>query len=98
MPEPAKMTPNPVAPPSLGLERRIVRLVAYDPRWPEWFAAEAARLRNVLGNRIGEIEHIGSTAIPNMAAKPTIDILVAIPDREEVKPAIIEKMKGNGYH
>ena len=88
MPNPSHQTRNPVAPPALGLERRAVRVVAYDPRWPEWFAAEAARLRDALGNRVGKIEHIGSTAIPGLPAKPILDMMASVDSLEEAEQLI----------
>ncbi|MFK0402817.1 GrpB family protein [Microbacterium sp. NPDC090225] len=54
-------------------------LVAYDPSWPEQFAAAAAQLRSH-GDSDWVIEHIGSTAIPGMRAKPIIDLAVRIAD------------------
>jgi GrpB-like predicted nucleotidyltransferase (UPF0157 family) len=57
-----------------------VTLAAYDPGWPALFEREAARLRGVLGPRILLLEHIGSTSVPGLAAKPVIDILMAVAD------------------
>jgi GrpB-like predicted nucleotidyltransferase (UPF0157 family) len=57
-----------------------VTLAAYDPGWPALFEREAARLRGVLGPRILLLEHIGSTSVPGLAAKPIIDILMAVAD------------------
>jgi len=59
----------------IGLERGVVRLVPYDPDWPEAFAAEARRLRAALADKLGAIEHIGSTAVAAMPAKPIIDMM-----------------------
>jgi GrpB-like predicted nucleotidyltransferase (UPF0157 family) len=55
-----------------------IELAAYDPRWPALFAAEALLVRAALGDQVVAVEHFGSTAIPGMAAKPIIDILVAV--------------------
>ena len=57
-----------------------VTLAAYDPGWPALFEREAARLRGVLGPRILLLEHIGSTSVPGLAAKPIIDILMVVAD------------------
>ncbi len=57
---------------------RIV-LAPYNPEWPDMFAAERDRLRAPLGPEI-RIEHIGSTAVPGLAAKPVIDIMAGLPD------------------
>jgi GrpB-like predicted nucleotidyltransferase (UPF0157 family) len=54
------------------------RLVDYDSRWPALFAEEAARVIAVLGFRCAAIEHIGSTAVVGLPAKPVIDLLVAL--------------------
>jgi GrpB-like predicted nucleotidyltransferase (UPF0157 family) len=55
-----------------------VHLRPYDPRWPQWFAAEAPRLADTLPPRTA-IEHIGSTSVPGMLAKPVIDLMVSGP-------------------
>jgi len=52
--------------------------VDYEPRWPELFRREADRLRAVLGRHALLIEHTGSTAVPGLAAKPVIDILLVV--------------------
>jgi GrpB-like predicted nucleotidyltransferase (UPF0157 family) len=62
----------------LGLEKGIVRLVPYQPTWRAFFEVEALRLRSCLGKQLLKIEHIGSTAIEGMHAKPIIDIIAAI--------------------
>lgn len=49
----------------------------YDPAWPQRFADEARRLRQALGTALLGLEHIGSTAVPGLEAKPIIDILAA---------------------
>lgn len=55
---------------------RMIVVVDYDPRWPGLFEAERERLLSLLGDRLVEVQHIGSTAIPGLAAKPVIDIAV----------------------
>jgi GrpB-like predicted nucleotidyltransferase (UPF0157 family) len=55
-----------------------IEIVPYDSRWPELFATEAPLVRAALGEQVIAIEHFGSTAIPGLAAKPIIDILVAV--------------------
>lgn len=57
-----------------------VDIVDYDPRWPETFAAFATRLREALGPVALRIVHVGSTAVPGLAAKPMIDIQVSVAD------------------
>jgi GrpB-like predicted nucleotidyltransferase (UPF0157 family) len=58
----------------------VITLVDYDPAWPQRFAVEASRIRDALGDRAAAIEHAGSTSVPGMAAKPIVDIVLAVPD------------------
>ncbi|MBN1411674.1 MAG: GrpB family protein [Spirochaetales bacterium] len=74
-----------------------VRIVAYDPEWPLLFEKEKQSLLKVLGTDLAlRIEHMGSTAVPGMVAKPTIDILVEIPETAD-RHTIIGIMVENGY-
>jgi len=57
-----------------------IEIADYDPCWPELFAREADRLRSLLGSRALRIEHVGSTAVPGLAAKPIIDMLLMVAD------------------
>ena len=62
-----------------------IRLCPYDRRWPEQFRREVEKLRAALGDRALAVEHVGSTSVPGLCAKPILDILllVADADREE---------------
>jgi len=71
-------------------------LAEYDPRWPELFAREAARIRAALGTRAVLVEHAGSTSVPGMAAKPIIDIVLAVPDSAD-EPAYVPALEAAGY-
>jgi GrpB-like predicted nucleotidyltransferase (UPF0157 family) len=62
---------------SLSLE-----IVPYDPGWPDQFEAEARRIGKALGARALRIDHVGSTAVPGLAAKPVIDIQLSVPTLE----------------
>ena len=55
-----------------------VIIVDYDARWPGLYREEEARVLQAVGDRIAAIEHIGSTAVPGLAAKPIIDMMVAV--------------------
>ncbi|SDC18189.1 GrpB family protein [Actinokineospora iranica] len=57
-----------------------ITLVDYDPRWPELFAREADRITAALGQAALRVEHVGSTSVPGLVAKPIIDILLVVPD------------------
>jgi GrpB-like predicted nucleotidyltransferase (UPF0157 family) len=55
-----------------------VRIVAYDPAWPEMAAAEIERVGAALGRVAVRTEHVGSTAVPGLAAKPIVDLQVSV--------------------
>ena len=59
------------------------RIVDYDPRWPQQFQQEKSSIVAVLGIHSDRVEHIGSTAIPGLGAKPIIDLIVGIPSSAE---------------
>jgi GrpB-like predicted nucleotidyltransferase (UPF0157 family) len=66
-----------------------VEIVAYDRSWPTLFRQEADVLRQALAAwLVGPIEHIGSTAVPGLAAKPVIDIMAAVQTLDASRPAI----------
>jgi GrpB-like predicted nucleotidyltransferase (UPF0157 family) len=88
------LTPAPVPSP-LGLARNTVRLAAHDPRWAALAAAECERLRQALGAAL-PIEHIGSTAVPGLAAKPIVDLMVGV-DAEPARWSLVEPMRAAGY-
>ena len=62
-------------------------LSEYNPAWPEWYAEEKANLERLIGTNNIQISHFGSTAVPGLMAKPTIDILLEISD-----DAVIDKL------
>ena len=63
-----------------GRERREIVIAEYDPQWPGRFDAERERIGSALGDAALRIEHIGSTSVPGLAAKPIVDVLVAVSD------------------
>jgi GrpB-like predicted nucleotidyltransferase (UPF0157 family) len=67
-----------------GRERREVVIAEYDPAWPRRFDAEHERIAQALGASALRIEHIGSTSVPGLAAKPIVDVLVAVTDVRDV--------------
>ena len=71
----------------------LIRIVDYDRAWPGRFDEEAARIRAALGCRALAIEHVGSTSVPGLAAKPVIDIVLAVADsanEEDYAAALID--------
>ena len=53
-------------------------LAPYNAEWPELFTRESALIANAIGEAVIEIEHIGSTSVPGLAAKPIIDIMLVV--------------------
>ena len=76
--------------------KRRIEVVAYDPGWPARFEAEAGILAGVFKDALAAIHHVGSTAVPGLAAKPTIDILCEV-KAGTVIPAFYPAMAGLGY-
>ena len=81
---------------TIGLPSGALLVVPHDPAWAGAFAAERTRLAAALGEVPARIEHVGSTAVPGLAAKPIIDILVGRPDGEDLE-AYVRAFGGAGY-
>lgn len=75
---------------------RPVNVVDYDPKWPNLYEDEKRRILEVLGDVILRIEHIGSTAIPGIGAKPIIDIMVAVNSLSDAEECI-QPLQRIGY-
>ncbi len=73
-----------------------IYLAPYDPEWPRMFEREAARIRDVLGDRVLLLEHVGSTSVPGLAAKPKIDIDLAVADTTD-EAAYVPDLEAAGY-
>src|SRR5262245_24563913 len=80
----------------LGLPRGTVALVPYTPAWATLFQLECARLQHALGADALDIQHIGSTAIPGLAAKPILDLGLAVASEAVVK-VCIPRLTALGY-
>jgi GrpB-like predicted nucleotidyltransferase (UPF0157 family) len=83
----------------MGVYSRLNRpifVVAYDPQWPVLFEQEKEKLIAVLGSSLRMIEHIGSTSVPGLAAKPVIDLAVGIRSLAEA-PALMPSIERLGY-
>jgi GrpB-like predicted nucleotidyltransferase (UPF0157 family) len=61
----------------------VVEIVDYDPAWPAVFDAVAGRIRQALGGRVLALGHVGSTAVPGLAAKPVIDVDLTVADSSD---------------
>jgi GrpB-like predicted nucleotidyltransferase (UPF0157 family) len=74
-----------------------IEIVPYDPVWPARFADEAVAIAGALGDGFAyTIEHVGSTAVPGLAAKPIIEIAIAVPDRGRW-PGLVAPLRRLGY-
>ena len=78
------------------LDERIT-VCAADPAWPSWFQLEAARLRSAVpGDLVPDIQHIGSTAVPGLDAKPIVDLMVGIGEPDRIAD-VVERLERLGY-
>jgi GrpB-like predicted nucleotidyltransferase (UPF0157 family) len=82
--------------------RRVVReeiaIVPYDDRWPEMFRREKQHLLSCLPNDlVRRVEHFGSTAVPGLAAKPIVDVLVEVTDLAATRERIVPILERQGY-
>lgn len=75
---------------------RTIVVVDYDPGWPEAFERVRSRVWPAVSDIASSIEHVGSTAVPGLAAKPVIDVSVVVPSTTEV-PLAIERLARLGY-
>lgn len=80
----------------VGLPRDRVRLEPHDPSWRERFEREARELRDVAGDRALAVEHVGSTAVEGLPAKPVLDVLVAVPDDATAR-GLVDPLEALGY-
>jgi len=84
---------------TVGARRRVdgpIHLVDSDPAWPVLYEREAARVRSVLGDRVLLLEHVGSTSVPGLPAKPIIDMLLVVADSAD-EGAYVPSMEAAGY-
>lgn len=74
-----------------------VELYPYDCKWKDIYLNEEKLILKALGNKVLRIEHFGSTSIPNITAKDTIDVLIAISDEDNFSNNIIDELKCINY-
>ena len=77
------------------LDDQIV-LADYDPEWPSLYRVEQERIRGALGERGLLIEHVGSTSVPGLSAKPRIDIVLTVLDSSD-EPSYLPALEDAGY-
>lgn len=73
----------------IGLKRGTIQLANYNPDWINIFTHERVLIQDIIGNWILDIQHIGSTSIPDMAAKPIIDIAIGVENFDEAHICIV---------
>jgi GrpB-like predicted nucleotidyltransferase (UPF0157 family) len=73
-----------------------IHIVDYDPEWPRFFEREFERIQAALGDRVLMLEHVGSTSVPELAAKPRIDILLVVADSAD-EQAYVPALEAVGY-
>ena len=73
-----------------------IHLAEYDPAWPGLFRREEERIRRALGETVLLIEHVGSTSVPGLPAKPIIDICLVVPDTTD-EAAYVPALESAGY-
>ena len=79
-----------------GPEKRPIVIEPYRPTWPATFQEHRVRIEDALDSVALRVDHIGSTAVPGLAAKPIIDIHVSVPDVEH-EPSYLEPLVAAGY-
>jgi GrpB-like predicted nucleotidyltransferase (UPF0157 family) len=80
----------------MRLHNAPIQLTEYSAEWPALFLREANRVRATLGDRVLMLEHVGSTSVPGLAAKPIIDMILAVADSAD-EPAYVPAMESAGY-
>ena len=81
---------------NIGLARGVVRLANHNREWARLYEAEAKRIRKCAQELVLDVQHVGSTAVPGLVAKPILDIAIAVPDREAIT-LVAGKLVGAGY-
>jgi GrpB-like predicted nucleotidyltransferase (UPF0157 family) len=79
-----------------GIEKRDIVIVEYDPEWPSIYERHAGVIRDALGTTLLLIDHIGSTSVPRLAAKPIIDIVAMVPDSAD-ESSYLPQLEAAGY-
>ncbi len=77
-------------------EPEPVIIVPYDPAWPRQYDAVSERIRSALGDRIVALDHVGSTAVPGLAAKPVLDVDLTVADSSG-ESSYVPELQGAGF-
>ena len=80
----------------IGLRRHTVRVVDHDPGWADLAAEACRRVRRAAGGIVVDVQHVGSTAVPGLPAKPILDLAAAVAASDAI-PELVEKLTMLGY-
>ncbi len=80
----------------IGLRRHTVRLVEHDSAWAALFEDEARRVRDAAGDLVVDVQHVGSTAVPGLPAKPILDLAIAASGSDSI-PELVRRLVAIGY-
>ena len=73
-----------------------IHLAPYDPNWPFYFSRQAERIRHALSQKVLLLEHVGSTSVPGLSAKPVIDMLLVVADSTD-EPSYVPPLESEGF-
>jgi GrpB-like predicted nucleotidyltransferase (UPF0157 family) len=73
-----------------------IHLVPYDQNWPLYFARHADRIRRALSGKVLGLEHVGSTSVPGLSAKPVIDMVLVVADSTD-EPSYVPPLESAGF-
>ena len=73
-----------------------IELAEYDPQWPRLYEREEKRIREALGPKALQIQHVGSTSVPGLAAKPLIDVVLVVADSAD-EDSYVPELEAAGY-
>ena len=79
-----------------GPPRRVI-IADYDSRWPTMFESERTLLTKAIGDTVLDIQHVGSTSVPGLAAKPIIDIMIAVAELDDARERCVRPLSDLGY-
>jgi GrpB-like predicted nucleotidyltransferase (UPF0157 family) len=79
-----------------GIEKHEIKIFDYDPDWPNQFTKHAEIITAAIGSSLLQIEHIGSTSVPGLSAKPIVDILIVVLDSAK-ESAYLPQLEAAGY-
>ncbi len=80
----------------IGLKRHTVQVLDYDPGWARLGAEACHLVKDAIGNLVADVQHVGSTAVPNLPSKPVLDLAAAL-SKPDALPHLSERLTAIGY-